>query len=147
MRRQVSVMDGEERRKYGTISRYGTVSCNEVLDNWSNGHCNDGSTGNHLGLTARKNGDLVLIHSTQHENPKGGFSDWAEDISVLDALYEVMTRNHSELLLQRRFWKLRNRLEEIVDAAVSDGELKNGFVNDRVSVWQSVYTGIEGRYE
>lgn len=81
----------------------GRVSESRNLDYWDGNNMQHGGMGHHLGLTIRKNGDLVFIHTTQWQ----GERDWAEVVSEDDAMQAILRADAVHLLDEPRFKKLK----------------------------------------
>lgn len=90
----------------------GRVEANTNLDYWDGSNMCHGGLGRHLGLTIRKNGDLVLIHTTQWQ----GAQDWAEIVSEEEAMQAILRADAVHLLDEPRF----KRLKDLYDANFAD---------------------------
>lgn len=94
----------------------GRVAANTNLDYWDGSNLCHGGLGRHLGLTVRKNGDLVLIHTSQWQ----GARDYAEVVDEEEAMQAILRADAIHLLDEPRF----KRLKDLYDAKyVDDGEL------------------------
>lgn len=86
----------------------GRVMANTNLDYWDGRNHQHGGHGHHLGLTIRKNGDLVLIHTSQWQ----GDQDWAEVITEDEAIQAILRADAIDLLEEPRFKKLKDLYDE-----------------------------------
>lgn len=86
----------------------GRVMANRNLDYWDGRNHQHGGHGHHLGLTIRKNGDLVLIHTSQWQ----GESDWAEIVDEDEAMQAILRADAIDLLEEPRFKKLKALYDE-----------------------------------
>lgn len=86
-----------------------TVKCNNNLDTCNGNNWNCGALGHHKGLTKLRNGQLVLIHSSQWQ----GDEDKAEIISEQRAVQEILKSGNDKLLEQFGFvQKAENTLSQ-----------------------------------
>ena len=88
--------------EYGKV--IGRVAANTNLDYWDGYNMCHGGLGRHLGLTIRKNGDLVLIHTTQWQ----GAQDYAEVVTEDEAMQAILRADAIDLLEEPRFKKLKD---------------------------------------
>jgi len=86
----------------------GQVKYNNDLDFWDGSNYTAGGVGNHLGITKLKDGRFVLIHGTQWQ----GRQDYAEVVSDLYALQEIIRTGHEEILEKKKFSKLKELYEK-----------------------------------
>lgn len=94
----------------------GRVAANTNLDYWDGSNLCHGGLGRHLGLTVRKNGDLVLIYTSQWQ----GARDYAEVVDEEEAMQAILRADAIHLLDEPRF----KRLKDLYDAKyVDEGEL------------------------
>lgn len=82
----------------------GLVEANTNLDYWDGSNMCHGGLGRHLGLTIRKNGDLVLIHTTQWQ----GARDYAEVVTEDEAMQAILRADAIHLLEEPRFKGLKD---------------------------------------
>lgn len=102
---------------YGKV--IGRVAANTNLDYWDGNNMQHGGMGRHLGLTIRKNGDLVLIHTSQWQ----GARDYAEVVTEDEALQAILRADAIHLLDDPRF----KGLKDLYDATFSgEDELLGG---------------------
>lgn len=92
--------------EYGKI--IGRVAANTNLDYWDGNNMQHGGMGRHLGLTIRKNGDLVLIHTTQWQ----GGRNYAEVVTEDEAMQAILRADAIDLLEEPRFKKLKDLYDE-----------------------------------
>lgn len=85
----------------------GRVNSNRNLDYWDGNNMTHGGVGRHLGLTIRRNGDLVFIYTSQWQ----GDSDWAEVVSEDEAMQAILRADATDLLDETRFKKLKELYE------------------------------------
>lgn len=85
----------------------GRVTASTNLDYWDGNNMQHGGMGHHLGLTIRKNGDLVFIHTTQWQ----GERDWAEVVGEDEAMQAILRADATHLLEEPRFKKLKDLYE------------------------------------
>jgi hypothetical protein len=88
---KVNVFDGNE--------IVGQVEYNADLDFWDGSNWTCGATGRHKGITRLNDGRFVLIHGTQWQ----GESDYAEIVSPVEALQEILRSGNDELLSKEKF--------------------------------------------
>lgn len=92
--------------EYGRV--IGRVTASTNLDYWDGSNMCHGGLGRHLGLTIRKNGDLVLIHTSQWQ----GAQDYAEVVSEDEAMQAILRADALDLLEEPRFKKLKALYDE-----------------------------------
>lgn len=100
----------------------GRVKASTNLDCWDGNNFTNGGIGRHLGLTIRKNGGLVLIHTSQWQ----GEQDWAEVVTEDEAMQAILGADAIHLLEEPRFKKLK----AIYDARFSGSDEVLGGVDD-----------------
>lgn len=93
----------------------GRVEANTNLDYWDGHNLQHGGLGRHLGLTIRKNGDLVLIHTSQWQ----GARDYAEVVTEDEAMQAILRADAIHLLEEPRF----KQLKDLYDATFSGEEV------------------------
>jgi hypothetical protein len=84
------------------------VKYNNDLDFWDGRNFSCGSTGRHLGITKLKDGSYVLIHGTDWQ----GERDYAEIVTDEEALNEIISTGHIELLEKKKYEPLKKLYEE-----------------------------------
>ncbi len=85
----------------------GRVKDTNNLDIWDGSNFSSGGVGYHKGITKLKDGDYVIIESTQHQ----GQQDFAYIVSDQEALEEVL-KGHPELLETKKFARLKKLAED-----------------------------------
>ena len=101
----VNVYDGYFGDNGKVIAR---VQYNDNLDYWDGRNWTNGGIGRHKGLTKLKDGRYVLINGTDWQ----GERDFAEIISAEEALQEIMSANHTELLEKRKYKELKELYQQ-----------------------------------
>ena len=86
-----------------------TVSGNTNLDFWDGHNMTCGSTGRHKGITRLRNGEYVLIHTTQWQ----GERSQAEIITPRQALNEILRSGNVGLLEEKRFRELSELYDKL----------------------------------
>jgi len=89
----------------------GRVNCNYNLDYFDGRDWNCGCTGMHAGLTIARDGTYILIHGSQWQNDR----NWAEYITMFQALKTIVETDNLDLLQEGRFKELRELYEKYKD--------------------------------
>lgn len=96
----------------------GRVNYSTNLDFYDGHNFTCGSPGKHEGLTKLRNGQFVLISTSNWQDSK----DYAKIISDNQALQKILKSGNLELLEEKRFIKLKKLYEEILNSEFSEEE-------------------------
>ena len=93
--------------EHNTHEVIGRVNLNKNLDYWDGNNYLNHSAGWHKGITKLKNGEFVIIISTDWIGQK----DYAFIVNEKRALNEILEANKIEMLDEKRFEILKRRYE------------------------------------
>lgn len=94
----------------------GRVNYSTNLDFYDGNDFSCGNTGCHKGLTKLINGNFVLINISDLE----GTHDYAEIISIEQALQEILKSNNLQLLYEDRFSNLNKLYKDLLNSDFSE---------------------------
>jgi hypothetical protein len=96
----------------------GHVKPNSNLDYWDGHNWTNGGTGLHKGLTRLKNGNYVIIITSQWQGSK----DYGFLVSEREALQEILKSGRMELLEEKKFKDLKDFMDKNMLSEMEDEE-------------------------